>query len=449
MTLMKSHSRRPSRTHCRQANINRVYLPVYSLKKRYIILYGSRRSGKSVFASQALARRAMECPRRNIVVMRKYATTIRLSVWARMLAAIEEVIPLSECYLNKSDRIIRLPNGSSFNFVGADDPEKLKSIEGVTEYWLEEATEFTEEDFNTIDAGMSTDCDPAPQIWLTFNPVPIVPGYMIWVQERFLQIEHKLGKIAVGDNYAVLRTYYKHNKYCPEMSKQVLEMYRQTNPDLWKMWGLGEFTALRGAILKNWDVVKDVPDGIPLVGYGEDFGFAEDPAAVVKVWKHRDHVWIQQKVYASGLTNPELSEAMEYAGMRKGIDDIVADSAEPKTIAELKNYGWNVRPSEKGRDYKRAAALYLMGLHIHVLEDSPAVKKECATWSWKMDKEGHVLPVVADGNDHTIDALIYRIFRPGGTLSDDDIERSHETDKHEPIIPESIESEDVEPLFEE
>ncbi len=439
---------KPKRRKRPNPKINHIYLQLYDLDKRYMITYGSRRSGKSVYVSQALARRGLENPNRNIVIMRKFATTIRLSVWARMLDAIDEIVPLSECYVNKSDRIIQLPNGSSYNFVGADDAEKLKSIENVTDYWMEEATEFTEEDFDTIDAGMSTACDPPPQIWLSFNPIPIVPGYMLWIQERFLQIEHELGQLVIGDDYAVIRTYYRHNKYCPEATKKVLEKYRTTNPDLWKMWGLGEFATLHGAILKNWDVVKDVPTGIPMIGYGEDFGFADDPAAVVKVWRHRDDVWIQQKVYAAGLTNPELSEAMEYSGMRKGIDHTIADNAEPKTIQELKNLGWLMSPCEKGRDYKRAAALYLMGLKLHVLEDSPAVKKEFATWSWKLDKEGKPMPVVADGNDHCVDAFIYRIFRPSGTLSEDDLAGST-TEDYNPVIPEDIESGDVEPLFDE
>ena len=437
----------------RVADINRIYVPLYDLQKRYIVLYGSRRSGKSVFVSQALARRALEHRNRNIVVLRKYATTIRLSTWPRMLDAISEITDISKCYINRSDRIIGLPNGSTFNFVGADDPEKLKSIENVTDYWLEEATEFDRGDFDVLDAGMSTVCDPQPQIWMSFNPVPNIPGYQVWVQQRFLNIEHELGQLVVGDNFAVMRTYYKHNAFCPDATKRVLEAYRETNPDLWKMWGLGEFTTFHGAILKNWGVVKEVPAGIPLVGYGLDFGYAEDPAAVIKVWKHHNHVWLQEKVYNTGLTNEQLSEAMELVGLRKKYDDLIGDNAEPKTIQELKDLGWTIRPSEKGRDYKRAAALYLQGLHIHVLEDSPNLQTECATWSWKVDPKSldgdgraRVLPIVADGNDHGIDATIYRLFRPRGTLSEGEIAASHKKNGYTPIVPESTLSDKVEPL---
>jgi len=97
--------------------------------------------------------------------------------------------------------------------------------------------------------------------------------------------------------------------------------------------------------------------------------------------------------------------------LRKRGDEIIADSAEPKSIRELRKLGWLILSADKGPDYKRAAAQYLRSLTIHVLEGSPNIVKEFATWSWKQDKQGNILPVVADGNDHLIDALIYRVFR--------------------------------------
>jgi phage terminase large subunit len=391
--------------------INKIYLQLYDTPARYMVPYGGRRSGKSVAVSQLLVRRALENPGRRVVVMRKYATTIRLSVWPRMLAALDEAVGSERYKANKTDREIEVFNGSSFSFVGADDPQKMKSIEGVTDYWLEEANEFTVDDFDNLDAGLSAECTPDPQIWLTFNPIPNVPGYLHWIQERFLQVPHELGEIAVNGDAAVLRTYYRHNAFCPEKTKQVLERYKETNPALYKMWGLGEFTTLEGVILDgNWDIVDAVPEGIPLTGFGLDFGFANDPAAVIKVWQHNDDLYGQEIVYSSGLTNQALSAVMEEEGVRKSFDEIVGDSAEPKSIEELKQLGWLVVPSEKGPDYKRAAATYLRGLKIHILKGSSNLIKECATWSWKRDKQNNVMPVPADGNDHLIDALIYRTF---------------------------------------
>ncbi len=396
-----------------RVRINRIYQQLYQLPQtRYIIAYGGRRSGKSVAVSQLLVRRALENPPRRILVMRKYATTIRLSVWARVQAALDEAIGLSACRTNKTEREIELPSGSSFLFVGADDPQKLKSLEGITDIWLEEANEFIQEDFDTLDAGMSTTVDPRPQIWLSFNPIPVIPGYLHWLQERFLvNAEHRLGELALKGDVAVLRTYYRHNAFCSPQVRRVLEGYRESNPSLYRMWALGEFTKLEGVILDGWDVVAAVPPGINELGYGLDFGFADDPAALVRVWQHNDELWLQELLYATGLTNPELSAAMAERGLEKRRADIVADSAEPKSIAELSNLGWFVQPAEKSPDYKRAAAQYLRGCKVHVLEGSPNLVKELATWAWKRDKQGHVLPVPADGNDHLVDATIYRVYR--------------------------------------
>jgi phage terminase large subunit len=329
-----------------------------------------------------------------------------------MLNALHELINPRYLDENKSEYQINLPNGSQILFVGADDPQKLKSIEGVTDYWMEEATEFDEDDFDTIDAGLSADVDPPPSITMTFNPIPNIPGSQHWIQRRYLNIEHELSKLAIKGDTAVLRTYYGDNAFCPEETVRVLERYKKTNPSLYKMWGLGLFTVLEGVILDgNWDIVKEVPEGIPLKGYGMDFGFADDPAAVVKAWVHNDEVWLQEVVYASGLTNPELSAVMVEQGVRKRKDEIIADSAEPKSIKDLRNMGWFVLPCKKSRDYKTAAAQFLRSIKIHILEGSYNMIKEFSTWAWKRDQQGNKLPIPADGNDHLVDATIYRIYR--------------------------------------
>ena len=403
--------------------INGTYHSLYNLDVRYIVVYGGRRSSKSWGVSKLLVRKAMEHHHRRVVVLRKFGTSIRLSVWDRVQNAIMEVMPLSRCDINKGERRITLPTGSEFLFVGADDPEKLKSIENVTDYWLEEATEFTANDFDVLDAGMSTPCTPPPQIYMTFNPVPQISGYQHWLQRRFLGVEHAMSVPRVVGNACVLRTWYKDNLMCPQTTIDLLEGYKDTNPSLYLMWALGEFTKLAGAILSNVDVVAVVGPGAHFLGYSIDFGYANDPCAVVAVWQRGRDVWLQQLIYATGLTNPDLSEAMDAVGVPKSAD-IMADCAEPKSIEELRRAGWMVQPAIKfGKTFKRSAALYMQGLWIHVLEDSGDIQRECATWSWRTDpkstdEEGRVrvLPLVADGNDHAIDAAIYRLYRPGGTI---------------------------------
>lgn len=377
-----------------------------------MVVYGGRRSAKSVSVSQLLVRKACEHQRR-IGVLRKYAVTIRLSTWERIRSAIQETgMSIGDCDVNKSDRSITLPNGSSFHFFGADDPQKMKSIEDFTDFWLEEANEFDEIDVDTLDAGLSADVNPAPQIWLTFNPIPFVEGFIPWLVSRFIsKVPSVLSVPQINEDICVIRTWFKDNPFCPAPTIKLLNSYKDSNPALYRMWALGEFTHLEGVILKNWDIVDDVPDGADFMGYGLDFGFADDPFTCIKVWKSHEELWVQQKVYATDLTNPQASEAMEEVGVLKRIDDLVADSAEPKSIRELRNMGWLVSPCDKAPDYKRAAIKYLQSFKIHVTRDSPDVVREFSVWSWKKDKvTGRFLPVPVDGNDHAVDALIYRVF---------------------------------------
>ncbi len=391
--------------------INAAFAPLYDVDARYIHNYGGRNSGKSVGSSQLLSRKVIEYAKRKIAVMRKYATTLRLSVWARVQEALDEAIGLEYCDINKSNLEITLPNKSKFVFLGADDPQKLKSLEGITDFWLEEANEFDEIDFDTINAGLRANVIPQCQIWFSYNPIPTIPGSMHWIQEAFLQVEHELSKIVVHNRTAVLRSWYKDNAFCPPIVKEILEGYKESNPELYKMWALGEFTTLEGVILSNWDIVEKVPKNIPLLGYGLDFGFANDPAAVVKVHKRRNEVWLEEKIYSTDLTNPELSTVMTEVGLRRGVDEINGYNAETKSIRELRNLKWIVLPCKKGADYKRAAAQYLKSLKIHVIQGSTNLVKEISTWSWKRDKQRKMLPIVEDGNDHLMDATIYRIYR--------------------------------------
>lgn len=392
--------------------ICKVFADLYVVHCRYMVVYGGRRSGKSFGVSQLLNRRGCE-HKRKIIVMRKYATTLRLSVWSRVKSAIEETgISLRECNINKSERSIELPTGSIFHFIGADDPQKLKSIEDPTDYWLEEANEFDEIDLDTIDAGLSTPCYPPPQIWFSFNPIPSVEGFVPWLVAKFInRVPHELSKITVDGDICVLRSWYKDNPFCPEATKKLLESYSETNPELYKMWALGEFTYLEGVIFKNWDVCDDVPEGVTLVGFGLDFGFSNDPLAVTKVWQSHEDFWFEEVIYEVELTNDQASALMEERGMKRHEDHIVADSAEPKSIKELNNLGWIVTRCDKGPDYKRAAIRYLKGFRLHVTRRSTNLIKEFSTWSWKKDKvSGRFLPIPMDGNDHGIDSIIYRTF---------------------------------------
>jgi phage terminase large subunit len=326
------------------------------------------------------------------------------------MAALEEAGLLSQCTVNKSDFAIELPNGSGFWFVGADDTQKLKSIEGVTDYWLEELPEFAEEDLDTIDAGLSADVEPQCQIFLTFNPVPIIENYLPWMARRFIvPIEHELGVLATKDNIALLKTWYRHNAFCPKATRDLLDGYKDKNPELYQLWALGNFTRIEGAVFKNWDVVGYVPDNVEDLGVGVDYGFANDPAAVLRVYMRENEVWLKGLVYSTDLSNPALFDKMRAAGVAWN-DMITPDSAEPKSNEDMRKYGFRcVRPVKKRSGYKEDLVRRIHGFKIHLIAGDEDLQREIATYAYAKDKEGKVLPKLQDGNDHYVDAFIMRV----------------------------------------
>lgn len=395
----------------RTLQMNEAYAQLQDVRTRYVVVWGGRRSGKSRAISDLLGIRSGQHPR-VVACMRKVGTTIRLSAWPRVLEMCSMVYGPSTCAVNKSEYTITTPSGSRFLFLGADDPEKLKSIEGLTDIWLEEATEFDVADFDTLDAGLSALVDPPPSIWLTFNPIPVTGDEpeAHWIQRRFELSGRDLDRLYIDGDVALLRTNFESNAFCPEATRKVLLAYRDTNPALWQMWGLGLFTKLEGVILTNWDVVDAAPDRQPDY-YGLDFGFADDPAALVALWEGSED-YLEEVLYSPGLTNQQLSGAMEAAGLRKGQDTILADCAEPKSIAELRALGWIVLPCLKGADYKRSATQVINERKTHITRGSVNLRREAGTWCWRRDKRtGKALPVPTDGNDHSTDAWIYAKHR--------------------------------------
>jgi phage terminase large subunit len=387
--------------------INDVFLPYLKEDARIIDLYGGRGSGKSVFASQKIVMQASSEENHKILVVRKVAKTIRLSVWPRLKNVIYGWgIPAK---LNKSEFTITFPTGSEILCVGADDPEKLKSLEGITSAWIEEATELTEADFDNIDVALRNEQHHKNQIVLTHNPVPIVPGEKHWIQERIINVK--------SPDIKVLKTTYKDNVFLPETNRKRIEALKDTNMSLYKMWGLGEFTTLEGVIFDNWDIVDEIPENARHLGYGLDFGFTLDPSAFIGVRQHDVDIYVWEVFYQTGLTNQDISKEFEHAEISK-MDEIVPDSAEPKSIEELRRLGWNVYPSIKGPDSINHGINYMKQFRIHILRGSHNLIREFSTYCWGRDKNNKLLPKPVDENNHGIDAIRYRMTRrQGGRVS--------------------------------
>lgn len=372
--------------------------PLRTATTRYILDYGGRGSGKSVAASQAFLYRAANRKGRALAV-RKVARTLRVSVWPRLLSELSDWNLLPRCKINKTEMSVTLPNGSEINCIGADDPEKIKSVQGAWLAWIEEADSLTEADFDAIDFSLRSGGDT---ILMTFNPPPTTPGTDHWIKARFID-RH-------DPDATVLKTTWRDNPFLPELYTRRLEDLKETNPDLYRMWALGEFVGLSGAIFKNWAIVPGIPDDAAFLGYGLDFGFSVDPAALIACYRYNGELYYREVVYETGLTNKDLMDRMEQAGVSQS-QEIIADSAEPKSIEELRRAGWNVKPAVKGPDSVRKGIDYMLQFKHNVEQGSAGLIKEFGAYSWKTGSDGKPKPEPVDAWNHGIDAIRYRVSR--------------------------------------
>jgi phage terminase large subunit len=367
-------------------------------KKRYALDYGGRGSGKSVAASQALIELALKRKGR-VLAVRKVARTLRLSVFPRLIAELSEWGLLSRCAINKTEMTITLPNGSEINCIGLDDPEKIKSLEKPWLAWVEEADSLTPSDFDAVDFVLRQGDD---KIIMTFNPPPLTVGSTHWIKDRF--IDRK------DEQAIVKKTTWHDNPFLPETYIARLNQLKETNTDLYRMWALGEFVGLSGAIFDNWQIVDAIPDDAEFVGYGLDFGFSIDPAALIASYRYNGEYYHREIIYQTGLNNRELARAMEESGVDKGVE-IVADSSEPKSIDELRASGFFISPAVKGPDSVRAGIDYLRGFRHNVEVNSSGLIKEFGSYCWRVGKDGKPRPQPIDAFNHGIDAIRYNCYR--------------------------------------
>ena len=398
--------------------LNDCFLSMFQDPARYYYNIGGRWSAKTYDTTQAIIYRLLFVPESKACFMRKVYGSIKDTIFADIIEILKK--NSVEYTATVSPLNIKIHIGNQYSeviFKGADDPEKLKGLSSVDIIMLDEANEFSSQDFETIDQSIRGK-HQENSIYLCHNPIPKVPGELFWF-ERLFKVPKERGSHSayydehLGANVCTMRTTFLDNQKCPEHVKRRLTGYKETNPSLYKLWALGEYSELKGLILSGWDTVKEVPDGVDLLGFGLDFGFSNDPAAMVKVWGNSSDLWVKGLIYSTGLSNKELyDKIIEH---EVGIyDTIYADAAEPKTISELYNLGLSgISKCKKKANYKAEMANFLKGRKIHLIEGDTNLQREFSTWSWMQDRTGAFLPKPADGNDHYIDALIMLMYTSG------------------------------------
>lgn len=367
--------------------------------------YGGGSSGKSHGVIQKVVLKALkdwEYPRR-ILWLRKVQSTIKDSLFEDVKECLINYGIWDMCLWNKTDNKVELPNGAVFLFKGLDNPEKIKSIKGVSDIVMEEASEFTLNDYTQLTLRLRERKHKLKQIFLMFNPV----SKLNWVYKYFF--EH--GKPMKG--VLIRQSSYKDNKFLDDMTRDNLELLATRNPAYYKIYALGEFATLDKLVFPKYEkrIISDKEVGHLPSYFGLDFGYVNDPSAFIHVKIDNDNkkLYVMSEYVKKGMLNNEIAQVINDLGYSK--EKITADSAEQKSIMEIKANGIDrIVPAMKGKDSVMAGIQFISQFDIVIDERCYKTIEEFDNYTWKKDKntdEYYNEPV--DTYNHCIDALRYAV----------------------------------------
>lgn len=365
--------------------------------------YGGASSGKSHGVFQKIVIKALKDWKkpRKILVLRKVGATVRDSVFADVQATLSYFGILNMCKINMSAFRIELPNGAEFIFKGMDNPEKIKSIKGISDVVMEEASEFTLDDYTQLTLRLRDKAHKQKQIYLMFNPV----SKANWVYNAFFVKKPK--------NTVVYQTTYKDNRFLDAVTRENIEELANRNEAYYKIYALGEFATLDKLVFPKYTKALLNKDDLRHITsyFGLDYGFINDPSAFmhVKIDDDRKRLYVVEEYVKKGLTNDKIAESITALGYAK--EQIRADSAEKKSNQELRNLGISrVIDVKKGAGSVMQGIQYLLQYEWIVDERCVKTIEELENYTWKKDKAtNEYINEPVDSYNHCLDAIRYAI----------------------------------------
>lgn len=387
-----------------------IVLPAYKefwkTKKTYVVCKGSRGSGKSKHAALWHIYFMMKYPLSNTLVVRKVERTLRDSCYSDLKWAIHRLGV--DAYWNCTTSPLEMtyiPTGQKILFRGLDDGYKITSISvphGVLNFlWLEEFFEISkEDDFDILDESIRGILPEGywKRVTCTFNP---------WSEKHFVK---KRFFDTQNENVLAMTTTYLDNPYLSETDMQLFEQMKIRNPRRFRVAGLGEFGVAEGLIYENWKEERfeltDIKN--PQVAFGLDFGYSIDPTAFVAAYidQPEGKIYIYDELYKQKLSNKMIYDEIAEMGYAK--ERIIADSAEPKSIDELRGLGLRrIEAAKKGKDSINNGIQFIQNFEIIIHPRCTNFITEINNYTWDKDKFGNCINKPVDDFNHLMDSLRY------------------------------------------
>jgi phage terminase large subunit len=357
----------------------------YNSIAEVVVNQGGTSSGKTYSILQVLCLKAIEQPDQVISVVGQDVPNLKSGALRDMqsiVASSPEIQSWIKGY-NASDRIFTYHNGSIIEFKSYQDSQDAKS--GKRDYFfLNEANGISFEIYSEL--AMRT----KKKVYIDYNP-----NARFWVHDKLIGKEGT--ELIISD--------HRHNPFLPDIIRKKIEALREDDEELWKVYARGVTGKIEGLIYRNWGTIGTIPTEAQLIGMGLDFGFTNDPTACVMVYRYNGELIIDELLYHKGYTNQDIAQYFTQSGINKSVS-IIADSAEPKSIEELRRMGWRVEGANKGKDSILNGIDILKRFRFSVTSRSSNLIKEFNAYKWK-EKDGNATNVPIDSFNHGMDALRY------------------------------------------
>lgn len=387
--------------------VGKGYGTYWNYKGRYRVCKGSRASKKSTTTAMNLIYRIIEYPESNALVVRKTYRTLLDSCFAQLKWAVNRLGVKDYFDFKLSPlEIIYKPTGQKILFRGLDDPLKVTSVTvdvgSLCFLWIEEAYEImSESDFDMLDESIRGEVPKGhfKQITLTFNPW----NERHWIKRRFFD--------KVDKDVLAITTNYTCNEWLDRSDLNVFERMKENNPRRYQVAGLGNWGIVDGLIYENFEerqfTLEDVKDYKTVAGL--DFGYTNDPTAFfIGFLDKKDSIlYVWDEMYSKGLSNKKIYENIKNMGYSK--EKITGDSAEPKSIDELKGYGLRIKGAKKGKDSILNGIQWIQDLKIIIHPRCNNFLTEISNYQWDKDKFGKALNRPIDDFNHLLDAMRYAL----------------------------------------
>lgn len=283
---------------------------------------------------------------------------------------------------NATDSIYTFETGSKIEFFSADQPSKVRGPRR-DRLFINECNNVAYESFDQLAVRTRL------EIWLDWNPTN-----EFWFYDL----------LNTRDDVEMITVTYKDNEGLSETIVKDIEAHKP-NKNWWTVYGLGQLGEVEGRIYKGWKIIDEIPHEARLEGYGLDFGYSNDPTAVVAIYYYNGGYVLDEVLYRKGMSNQQIASFMN--NLDFGV--IVADSAEPKSIDELQMYGLSVVAAKKGSGSILQGIGYVQEQSISMTKRSVNLIKEYRNYLWQTDKDGKTINIPEGGFDHALDAVRYKL----------------------------------------